>query len=160
MALDDDKFNRKNYMEGAHYAPALLTDVSITDGTTTYIIPHDADTIVFAKSAVSIHDVGATNIRFRSYTLTYNEAECIIFNINKINYDIQYHLWDKYAEIDACTTTEQVNAVVWEYNITQLYTLDTNVVKQSYSNLIDRPYIPGESQVRAWVNEVFQEKGL
>ena len=163
MALEDDKFNRKDYMRGAHYTPAILTDVSISNGTTTHIVPHDAETVVFANSALAIHNSSTTSIRFRSYILTYAEAYAVVFTINKINYEIQNYLWDKFAEIDACTTTEQVNAVVWSYDITQVYDIDTTGAHNDvveWANVFNRPYIPGESQVRAWAGEMFEEKGL
>ena len=164
MALIDVKNNRKSYLKGVSYTPEMRAKINIVKNQTlTYNVNHDFDDMVIVY-AILVNGIVTGDVRLQQYVMTPDDLQDLHYTINNINIAMYNHLYDKFDEIDACTTETAVNAVVWEFDIEQNFPLQDYVASPMgpvyITNIVDFPYIPGESQVRNWVTEMFEERGL
>jgi len=119
MTLEQSKFNRKSYLEGMGFQKDMREKLSISDGNGgTFTLSHNSDDIAAAQQTLGIHGTGDT-IWLQGVQISYDKAENLIVTAVSANEEIYNHLWVKYAEVDACTTVAEVDAVDWEYDVAQ-----------------------------------------
>ena len=112
----------KDYMYN-RYSASMQTDCSVDMGSGTIIkLHHSRDDIAGLQNSVDVSRTGT--VLLSGNFIQVSVAESLIKLGKEVNVELYVHLWDKYAEIDDCTTPEEVEAVIWEYDIEQVYSIN------------------------------------
>lgn len=114
------KWNKDRILRDYEYCYSYRVAVRIgTD--TTLVLQHKSDDIKYLEDIIDIET--GTTVKLEGAEIPKETATDLVILGKTINRDIYNHLWDKYTEIDNETVEENLDNIVWEYDITQEYTI-------------------------------------
>ena len=117
-----DQKTKKSWINGIPYYNDMRTNCKVDLGDGNIIdLPHTRDDIAGLQNSVDV--AVDSKVPLNGTDIPVALAESLIRKGKEVNVELYRHLWDKYSEVDSCTTEEEINAVVWEYDIEQIYTL-------------------------------------
>lgn len=116
------KKDKSSWLKNKVYLDDMKTNCKVDIGGGIVMdLPHTRGDIKGLENAIKRSKDGTVHLQGQYITVAL--AQQLVDLGMDINIDLDVHLWEKYAEVDACAIEEEITAVLWEYDIEQIYTL-------------------------------------